>query len=142
MAHPSSSRTDAVEPNGLSDALRRAEQYLKAGADGIYVEGLEDEKELRKVGDAFKGTPLATTILERGGKTPWRPPAEFHAMGFAMLLYPTTVIFRVAWAIQSALRDLKAGKPVDAGASVDMAEFEDIVDLPHWADIERRFTRQ
>src|SRR5215216_81040 len=33
-------RTDAFEPNGLSDALKRAERYLEAGADGIYVEGL------------------------------------------------------------------------------------------------------
>ncbi|HET6158089.1 MAG TPA: isocitrate lyase/PEP mutase family protein [Dongiaceae bacterium] len=135
-------RTDAVEPNGLNDALKRAEQYLKAGADGIYVEGLEDEKALTKVGEAFKGTPLATTILERGGKTPWQAPADFHAMGYTMLLYPTTVIFRATWAIQSALRDLKAGKPLDPGTSVDMAEFEDIVDLPYWADIEKRFTKQ
>jgi methylisocitrate lyase len=134
--------TDAVEPNGLNDALKRAEQYLKAGADGIYVEGLDDEKALTKVGEAFKGTPLATTILERGGKTPWQAPADFHAMGYTMLLYPTTVIFRATWAIQSALRDLKAGKPLDPGTSVDMAEFEDIVDLPYWADIEKRFTKQ
>jgi hypothetical protein len=63
-------------------------------------------------------------------------------MGYTMLLYPTTVIFRATWAIQSALRDLKAGKPLDPGTSVDMAEFEDIVDLPYWADIEKRFTKQ
>src|SRR5437762_931998 len=31
-------RTDAREPEGLDSALKRAERYLKAGADGIYVE--------------------------------------------------------------------------------------------------------
>jgi 2-methylisocitrate lyase-like PEP mutase family enzyme len=30
-------RTDALAVNGLKDAMNRAEQYLKAGADGIYI---------------------------------------------------------------------------------------------------------
>jgi 2-methylisocitrate lyase-like PEP mutase family enzyme len=79
-----------------------AARSLAAAAAGS--EGLHDEKELRRVGEAFKGTPLATTILERGGKTPWRAPAELHEMGYSMLLYPTTLIFRATWAIQSAPR--------------------------------------
>src|SRR6266850_2264388 len=31
-------RTDARGPLGLDEALRRAERYLRAGADGIFVE--------------------------------------------------------------------------------------------------------
>jgi 2-methylisocitrate lyase-like PEP mutase family enzyme len=31
-------RTDALEPEGIDNALRRAERYLKAGADCIYIE--------------------------------------------------------------------------------------------------------
>jgi 2,3-dimethylmalate lyase len=30
-------RTDALKPEGLDKALKRAERYLKAGADSIYV---------------------------------------------------------------------------------------------------------
>src|SRR5205823_865268 len=29
-------RTDALAPEGIDSALRRAERYLKAGADGVY----------------------------------------------------------------------------------------------------------
>jgi 2-methylisocitrate lyase-like PEP mutase family enzyme len=32
-------RTDAIEPHGLDDALERAERYVKADADGIFIEG-------------------------------------------------------------------------------------------------------
>src|SRR5690349_1798380 len=32
-------RTDALQPEGVDAAIRRAEKYLKAGADGVYVEG-------------------------------------------------------------------------------------------------------
>jgi 2-methylisocitrate lyase-like PEP mutase family enzyme len=133
-------RTDAIEPEGLDAALRRAEAYLKAGADGVYLEGPTTKKELRAIGRAFRGMPLATSILERGGKTPWLPPRELHAMGFNMLLYPTTILFRVARAIELAVSDLKRGQPLAATASIDMEQFEKIVDLPYWADIEKRFS--
>src|SRR5438874_5766082 len=32
-------RTDAIEPHGLDEAIRRAQRYLNAGADGVYLEG-------------------------------------------------------------------------------------------------------
>lgn len=37
-------RTDAREPEGLDAALSRAERYLKAGADAIYIEAPKSEK--------------------------------------------------------------------------------------------------
>lgn len=132
-------RTDALAPEGLDAALRRGEQYLKAGADGIYVEGPETAEQLKAVGRAFKGVPLATSVLENGGKTPWLPPAEFGAMGFSMVLYPTTLLFRATRAVQRAAADLRAGRPLDAAEAVNMSEFEDVVDLRHWQDVEKRF---
>jgi hypothetical protein len=54
-----------------------------------------------------------------------------------MLLYPTTVLFRVTRAAQRALAALGAGRPMrDA---VDMREFEEIVDLAGWSEVEKRF---
>jgi len=41
-------RTDAIAPEGLDKALERAEKYLKAGADGVYLEGVENEKQIKK----------------------------------------------------------------------------------------------
>jgi 2-methylisocitrate lyase-like PEP mutase family enzyme len=135
-------RTDALQPEGLDKTLARGKAYLDAGADGIYVEAVTSVKELQKVGQTFQGSPLATSILENGGKTPWLPPQQFGDMGFTMLLYPTTLLFRATRAIQQAAEDLRKGKPLDKSESVDMQTFEKILELKHWQDIEKRFSRQ
>src|SRR5205085_12673553 len=99
-------RTDARSADGVPEAIRRAEVYRDAGADGVYVEGLKSARELKRVGKALAGTPLATTLMEGGGKLDWLPPGEIAGYGFTMVLYPTTVLFRVARAAERALADL------------------------------------
>jgi 2-methylisocitrate lyase-like PEP mutase family enzyme len=131
-------RTDAIAVNGVDDAIRRAEMYLQAGADGVYLEGPENVQQLRQIGRAFKGEPLATSVLEGGGKTPWLPPKEMHALGFNMILYPTTLLFRQTRAIQRALTDLKAGRPMPQEDAVSMTQFEKIVDIVYWKSIEQK----
>jgi 2-methylisocitrate lyase-like PEP mutase family enzyme len=131
-------RTDAIDPEGLDNAIERAKQYLDAGADGIYLEGPKTMEQLEKIGNTFKGVPLATSILEDGGQTPWLSPKQLGDMGFSMVLYPTTVIFQVAYTIQRALSHLKKGKPIH-GESVNMDEFMQIVDMPYWKKIEEKF---
>ena len=131
-------RTDSIAVNGVDDALRRGEMYLKAGADGIYVEGPRNIKELEKVGRAFKGEALVVTMLEGGGATPWASPQEFYKLGFNMILYPTTLLFTQTRAIQRALTDLKAGVPMSENDSVTMTEFEKLVDIAYWKSIEEK----
>ncbi len=132
-------RTDAIQPEGLENAIARAAAYLEAGADGAYVEGPRSEGELERVGKALRGARLATSVLERGGVTPALTPNDFHQLGFSMVLYPTTVIFRAARATEQALLALKAGKALSPNASFDLTSFEDVLELPKWAEIERRF---
>lgn len=132
-------RTDAIEPNGLKDALQRGERYVRAGADGLYFDGVRNKKELKKIAEEFKGFPLATTILEGGGETPWIPRAELAEIGYSMVLYPTTILFRMTRAIQNALADLKAGREMPKDEAVSMQTFEAIVDLPFWAVVETKF---
>lgn len=132
-------RTDAIDPEGLENAIDRAKAYLDAGADGIYLEGPKTLEQLETIGKEFKGIPLATSILEDGGKTPWVSPKELKEMGYSMILYPTTVIFQVTKTIERALRQLKAGKPVLKDQAVNMDQFMEIVDLPYWKAIEEQF---
>ena len=114
-------------------------RFAGVGIDFVYLEGPRTVQELRTIGKAFTGVPLAVSILEGGGKTPVLPPDEFLTMGFTMLLYPTTVLFRVTRAIQRALEDLRDGKPLPADECVDFEAFEAIVDKERWAAIEKRF---
>jgi 2-methylisocitrate lyase-like PEP mutase family enzyme len=131
-------RTDAIDPEGIDNAVDRAKKYLDAGADGAYLEGPKTIEDLEKIGRELNGVPLATSILEHGGKTPWISPKDLGEMGYSMILYPTTVIFQVVNSIQKALENLKHGKQI-RGSSVNMDEFMQIVDLQYWKDIEEKF---
>ncbi|MEA2982079.1 MAG: hypothetical protein QOF09_3902 [Alphaproteobacteria bacterium] len=132
-------RTDARAVHGLDEALRRGEQYLNAGVDGIFIEAPQTVQELETVGAAFKGVPQIANMLEGGGQTPVLPPSQLKAMGFAMAAYPTTLIFRVARTIERALADIKAGKAIAGSDGVDFAEFKDITNYGEWARIEDEY---
>lgn len=132
-------RTDAIEPEGVEKAIDRGLAYLDAGADGVYVEGPRDRREIERVGRAFEDVPLAISVLERGGVTPWLKPDEFRELGFAMVLYPTSILFSLVKTIESAVRRLRDGEPIDPDDSVDMRHFEDLIELKQWGEIENRF---
>jgi 2-methylisocitrate lyase-like PEP mutase family enzyme len=131
-------RTDARAVHGLDEALRRGELYLEAGADGLFIEAPQTIEELEKVGRTFQGVPQLANMVEGGGQTPILPPAELRRLGFAMVAYPTTLLFRVARTIETALADLRAGKPSN-GEGVDFATFKDITGFAGWAAVEEQF---
>ncbi len=76
-------RTDARAVHGLDDAMRRAERYLRAGADGLFIEAPEVGGRAARIGRAFD-VPLLANPLE-GGKTPLLSPTEFAELGFSVI---------------------------------------------------------
>lgn len=134
-------RTDARAVHGLDEALRRGELYLKSGADGLFIEAPETVEELARVGAEFRHVPQMANMLEGGGRTPVVPPAELARMGFAMVAYPTTLLFRIVATMQTALADLKAGRPAPATGLVGFDAFKEIVGFADWAAVEDRARR-
>lgn len=132
-------RTDAREPLGLDEALRRGEAYLKAGADALFVEAPHSVEELERIGREFAGMHLAANMLEGGGKTPILTPSELSGLGFSMILYPTSIVLRLTVAIQHALEAMRRGDVTAGGPAVSFDRFEDILGLPYWQEIETRY---
>ncbi|WP_422927719.1 isocitrate lyase/PEP mutase family protein [Singulisphaera sp. PoT] len=132
-------RTDGRSAKGVDEAIRRGEAYREAGADGLYIEGLRSVAELKRVGKALAGTPLATTMMEGGGQMEWVSPDEIREAGFAMIMYPTTLLFQITKALERALSNLKAGKPMAQKDAMNLDAFEDIVGLTSWRAIEEKF---
>ena len=130
-------RTDARAIFGLDEALDRAERYLRAGADGIFIEAPQSEAELERIGRALKGVPQLANMLE-GGQTPILKPAELYRLGFSMIAYPTTLIFRVAHTVEKALSDLKAGTLNLEDEGVSFEQFKDITKFNEWQAVEDR----
>ena len=56
-----------------------------------------------------------------------------------MVLYPTTVLFRITKTIERALADLYDGLPMRETAAVTMKQFEEIVGITYWGYVENKF---
>jgi 2-methylisocitrate lyase-like PEP mutase family enzyme len=133
-------RTDARAIEGLDGALRRAERYLEAGADGIFVEAPLSVTELERIGRAFKGIPQLANMLEDGA-TPLMAPADLHGLGFQMVAYPVSLLFRIVHTMQRALADMRSGTLHLKGEGVGFADFKALTGFDDWAEIEDRFGR-
>jgi len=86
-------RTDAAAGTGLAEAIRRAQLYVKAGADVIFPEALTDADMFREFAAHVK-VPLLANMTEFG-KTPFLTAAEFAALGYTIVIWPASAL-RVA----------------------------------------------
>src|SRR5690606_35667414 len=81
-------RTDALGIEGVEAALDRANAYLEAGADVIFVEGPRSWDEAQAIAKRFEGrAPLVHNLVE-GGITPGEDAGAFFKLGYAATLHP------------------------------------------------------
>jgi 2-methylisocitrate lyase-like PEP mutase family enzyme len=81
-------RTDAIAVEGFDAATCRAEAYIAAGADALFIEAPRSAVELQKIGDQFAGrVPLMANMVE-GGATPVLDAQSLEAMGFDIVIFP------------------------------------------------------
>lgn len=130
-------RTDARDVEGLDAALRRAERYLKAGADGLFIESPRNIEELETIGRAFD-VPLLANMLE-GGVTPILPSSQLQELGFSMIIHGITLLMRAARTMQETLADLKADRLDPKKKGVGFEDYKALVGFGEWAAVEERF---
>lgn len=99
-------RTDARTAHGLDEALKRADAYLGAGADILFVESPESPEEMHAIGRRFKGAALLANMVP-GGRTPILSASELEAMGFRVVIHPGACLAPAAAAMDQALRHLQ-----------------------------------
>lgn len=100
-------RTDALAVEGLEPAMERAERYLEAGADVLFIEALRSVEDMKAAAARFGGrVPLLANMVE-GGKTPLLPAAELQALGFSIAIFPGGLARRLAHAAADYFSVLK-----------------------------------
>jgi 2-methylisocitrate lyase-like PEP mutase family enzyme len=110
-------RTDARYAHGIDEALRRAEQFLQAGADVLFVESPESLEEMRRIAETFHGATLLANMVE-GGRTPYLSAAELEAMGFKIALFPGVGFMAAAAALKAAYAHLKQAGTATGGPAL------------------------
>ncbi len=126
-------RTDARTSHGLDDALRRAERYLRAGADVLFVESPESTDEMRAIGRAFPGVPLVANMVE-GGRTPVLSAAELQDIGYRIAIFPAAGFLATAAALAAVYSDLKASGST-VGSKVPLYPFPHMSELMGFGEV-------
>ena len=113
-------RTDAIAIYGIEEAVRRAHRYAEEGAHIIFIEAPEDEAQLARAANAFKGSSIMSiaNMIEGSPKTPYKSPRELHEMGFDVALYCIGPLLAGRAALQNYFGIVGRGGSVMASADM------------------------
>ena len=115
-------RTDSRTTLGLDEALRRAEAYLEAGADLLFVESPESVEEMERIGRTFD-VPLVANMVE-GGRTPILDAATLQKLGYRLAIFPALGFLAAGAVLEKAYAGLKA-RGSSVGLDVPLYPFKD-----------------
>jgi 2-methylisocitrate lyase-like PEP mutase family enzyme len=100
-------RTDALAAEGLEAALDRADAYLEAGADALFIEALRTPGQMEAACKRYAGrVPLLANMVE-GGKTPVQSAEALTALGFRIVIFPGGTARAVAHTLQGYYASLR-----------------------------------
>ncbi|WP_346909784.1 isocitrate lyase/phosphoenolpyruvate mutase family protein [uncultured Roseibium sp.] len=89
-------RTDAIAVEGFEAALDRAEAYVEAGADMLFIEAPQSLAQMQEIVSRFAGrVPLMANMVE-GGKTPIVDAAGLEGLGFSFVIFPGGIVRAIA----------------------------------------------
>ncbi|KAJ5785395.1 isocitrate lyase/malate synthase, partial [Penicillium pulvis] len=104
-------RTDALM-HGWDEAMARAQEFKRIGADAIFVEALPDRAAMKRAVEELD-IPVLANIIE-GGKTENLSAKELAELGFSAVAYPWTLVAAHLKGIRDALDNLKKSMTVGA----------------------------
>lgn len=106
------------------EAITRAKEFKRLGADAIFIEALPDRAAMKKCIEEIN-MPMLANIIE-GGKTENLSAKELATMGFAAVAYPWTLVAAKLKSIRDALESLKRSFTV--GAPEMILSYDEVVD--------------
>ena len=128
-------RTDSLESLGIEEAILRANEFRRLGADITFVESPRSIDSLKQICDEVDGPKMANML--EGGLTPILPPAELEKLGFSIASYPFTLLMSSIRPMQKALAKMRAGEIPESGMTFD--ELKTIVGFDEYYAMESRF---
>jgi 2-methylisocitrate lyase-like PEP mutase family enzyme len=128
-------RTDARACVGLEEAIARCQAFREIGADITFLEAPTTEEEMRDYCKRVDGPKMANLI--EGGKTPQLSPKELEAMGYAIAVYPLTLLNVAIQAMRDALHSVFNGQL--PALAMDFEALKSAVGFPEYFAEEARY---
>ena len=126
-------RTDARGVSDFDDAIARAKAYVEAGADWIFPEALQSHDEFAQFFEAVD-VPLIANMTEFG-KSPLLTLDALADLGYAVVLYPVTML-RVAMKAMEAALEVIGDEGCQSGLLDLMQTREELYELIDYDDFE------
>lgn len=98
-------RTDARAAEGLDAAIERAKAYVDAGADMIFPEAMQNEREFEAMRKAVT-VPLLANMTEFG-KGQLLTTTQLEALGMNLVIYPVTTLRLAMKAVERGLTTIR-----------------------------------
>jgi 2-methylisocitrate lyase-like PEP mutase family enzyme len=128
-------RSDALQVNGLDDAIERCNAYADAGADLVFVDAPQSVDDYRAIGE--RCTVPGVANMTETGKSPPVPTEELEAMGYKLVIFPSTQ----TWLFAKAYEELCAAvvrDRVTAALGDRFMGFDDVNELLGLAEWQSR----
>ena len=122
-------RTDAIAVEGFDRAMDRADAYVGAGADVLFVEAPESHAQMQAIATRFATRlPLLANMVE-GGRTPLATTDELGAMGFRLVLFPGGTVRSMVRALQDYFATLRRDGTTQhlGGQMLDFSELQSVL---------------
>ena len=136
-------RTDAIAVEGVEPALERAERYLEAGADALFIEAPRSEDEMRAITRRFAArAPLLANMVE-GGKTPLFDAAGLERLGYRIAIFPGAIARCLAFSAREFFAALRRDGTT-ASLRARMLDFEGlnrIIGTPDMLELGKRYEK-
>jgi 2-methylisocitrate lyase-like PEP mutase family enzyme len=132
-------RTDALQSEGIEEAIHRAKLYQDVGADLVFVDGIKKIAEVEAVAKGVPG-PKVVSIVD-GNETTALTASDLQDMGFSIVFYALSTLFTAVKAIEETLGALKRdGTPKNrADQMVTYAQFSEITGLVTYDALDDQF---
>ena len=113
-------RTDCRPTQGIDEAVRRIEMYVREGADILFLDSPADDNEIHRAIEAAAGRP-SFVVLSPGAPRATPSQQEAAALGFKIGTYPTAMLSPSIAGMQAGLAAMRGGEAEAASAMAPAA---------------------
>ena len=135
-------RTDAIAVEGIEGAIKRAKEYIAAGADMVYVDAIQSEEQIKRFVDAVAPTYVSVNMgfgIRNRPTTPLMTVKQLEKLGVRRVslarMLPAAAIKAMTTALELMMDSIQTGTLHDRPDL--LASIEDITDLMSYDLINR-----
>jgi 2-methylisocitrate lyase-like PEP mutase family enzyme len=130
-------RTDCRPTQGIDEAVRRIDMYVREGADILFLDSPADDNEIHRAIEAAAGRP-SFVVLSPGAPRATPSQAEAAALGFKIGTYPTAMLSPSIAGIEAGLAAIRSGK-AEAASAMAPAELRKLLGYADYDAQAKRF---